>query len=154
MELLAGIVEHFERPALALLVPLVLVLLYLLERWRRRPVALVVADLALFETTPEIESEAKARRRRLVVRWLLKAAAAVALGLAAAGPWVEASAEGVVHVDLVLDRGLSSATVEAGGRTRLELSREHLLSVLERLRPDDRARVHAPMHRQPQPQPQ
>lgn len=132
----------FATPLLLPLGPLAVLALWLLERWRQRPVRLVVADVALFELTPEVEAEARARRQRVGLRFLLVAGAALALGLAAAGPRGPRPEDGPVVVDLVLDRGVTSGVAEADGVTRLEQHRRHLRRVLEALRADDRARVH------------
>src|SRR5690606_22783656 len=74
------------QPWLLLLGPLAVLLLWLLERWRLRPLALVVADVTLFAPSPEAAAEARARRRHASWRWLLRAAAALLLALAAAAP--------------------------------------------------------------------
>ncbi|MCO5170338.1 MAG: BatA domain-containing protein [Planctomycetes bacterium] len=134
--------DAFAHPALLPLGPLAVLVLWLLERWRQRPVRLVVADVGLFETTPEVEAAARARRRRLGLRFLLLALAALALGLAAAGPRGPRPAAGPLVVDLVLDRGVTSGVIEEDGASRLEHHRRHLRRALDALGPDDRARVH------------
>lgn len=128
-------------PWLAALGPAVAVALWLLERWRRRPIRVVVADLALFEPSPEAAAEARARRRHADLALALRALAALLLGLAAAGPRAAWGPPGPVAVDLVLDRGLSSG-FRAGEGTRLDLHRGRLAAVLERLRPGDEVRLH------------
>lgn len=134
--------DAFAHPALLPLGPLAVVLLWLLERWRQRPVRLVVADVGLFEPTPEVEAEARARRRRVGLRFLLLAGAALALGLAAAGPRGPRPPDGPLLVDVLLDRGVASGALERDGATRLEHHRRHLRPALDALRPDDRVRVH------------
>lgn len=134
--------DAFAHPALLPLGPLAVLLLWLLERWRRRPVRLVVADVGLFEPTPEVEAAARARRRRVSLRFMLLAAAALALGLAAAGPRGPRPAAGPLLVDVVLDRGVASGALERDGATRLEHHRRHLRPALDLLRVDDRVRVH------------
>lgn len=132
----------FAQPLLLLVGPAALVALWLLERWRRRPIEVVVADLDLFEATPEVEAEASARRRRVGVAWLLRALAAAALSLAAAGLRLPPGPGGPVTVDLVLDRGVTSAARGPGAGTRLDRHRAHLEAVLDRLGPADRVRLH------------
>ncbi|MBX3470531.1 MAG: BatA domain-containing protein [Planctomycetes bacterium] len=134
--------DAFAHPALLPIGPLAVLLLWLLERWRQRPVRVVVADVGLFSTTPEVEAEARARRRRLGARFVVVALAALSLGLAAAGPRGPRPAAGPLVVDLVLDRGVTSGVVEADGATRLEHHRRHLRRAVDALGPDDRARVH------------
>lgn len=131
----------FADPLLLLAAPVALLLLWLLERLRRRPVELVVADLTLFASTPEVEAAARARRRRLGLRWLLLALAALSLSAAAAGPSAGGPASGPLVVDLVLDAGVTSGARDGAG-TRLDRHRAALEAVLDRLRPDDRVRVH------------
>ncbi len=131
----------FADPLLLLAAPVALVLLWLLERLRRRPVELVVADLTLFAPTPEVEAAARSRRRQLGLRLLLLALAALLLSVAAAGPSVEPAADGPLVVDLVLDAGITSGARDGAG-TRLDQHRLALEAVLDRLRPDDRVRVH------------
>lgn len=135
-------VDALAHPALLPIGPLAVLLLWLLERWRQRPVRVVVADVGLFSTTPEVEAEARARRRRLGARFVFVALAALSLGLAAAGPHGPRPAAGPLVVDLVLDRGVTSGVVEADGATRLEHHRRHLRRALDVLGPYDRARVH------------
>jgi hypothetical protein len=132
----------FAQPVLLLAAPVALALLYLLERWRRRPLVVVVADLALFEPTPGCEAEARARRRRVGLRWLLRALAAVLLATGAAGARLPGSDGGPVLVHLVLDRGVSAGLATPDGGTLLDVRRQHLLAVLDHLQPDDRVRVH------------
>lgn len=134
--------DAFATPLLLPLGPLAVLLLWLLERWRQRPVRVVVADVGLFALTPEVEAEARARRRRVGLRFLLLALAALLLGLAAAGPRGPRPPDGPVVVDLVLDRGVTSGVIEADGATRLEHHRRALRAALDALRKDDRARVH------------
>lgn len=132
----------FGHPWLLLLAPPVLAVLYLLERWRRRPVEVRVADLGLFAEVGEVLVDARARRRRLSRRWLARALAALLLIAAAAGARAPGGGRGPVTVDLVLDAGVSAGVHEREG-TRLELHRRHLEAVLSRLHADDRVRVHA-----------
>ncbi len=117
-------------------------LLWLLERWRLRPLEVAVADVTLFAPSPAAEAEARAQRRRVGCRWLLRAAAALALAAAAADPRVALGPPGPVRVDVVLDRGLASATLEGGGARRIDLHRRHLDDALGRLRDDDAVRLH------------
>lgn len=134
-----GSIAH---PLALALGPLAVLLLWLLERWRRRPPRLVVADPALFEPDAEVEAQARARRRRAGARWLLRAGAALLLALAAAGPRLPDGAGGALTVDLVLDRGLTADARDAAGRPRLDERRAALADVLARLREDDRVRLH------------
>jgi hypothetical protein len=133
--------EWFAQPLLLLLGPAAVLLLHLLERWRRRPLTLVVADLTLFEVTPEVEQAAASHRRRASQRFLLRAAAALALAAGVAGARWPGGSPGALTVDLVLDRGVSAGALQGAG-TRLDAHREHLRAVLQRLRPDDRVRLH------------
>ena len=98
--------EWFAQPLLLLLAPVAVALLLLFERWRRRPLTLVVADLGLFEVTPEVTRAAAQQRRRLSQRVWLRIAAALALTMAIAGLQRPAGAAGPVTVDLLVDRGL------------------------------------------------
>jgi len=131
----------FADPLLLLAAPVALLLLWLLERLRRRPVELVVADLTLFASTPEVEAAARSRRRQLGLRLLLLALAALLLCVAAAGPSPDPGAAGPLVIDLVLDAGITSGARDGSG-TRLDQHRLALEAVLDRLRPDDRVRVH------------
>lgn len=131
----------FADPLLLLAAPVALLLLWLLERLRRRPVELVVADLTLFARTPEVEAAARARRRRLGLRLLLLALAAASLSVAAAGPSGPRAPDGPLALDLVLDAGVTSGARDGAG-TRLDLHRAALEALLDGLRPDDRVRVH------------
>lgn len=131
-----------DHPLLLALGPLAVALLLLLERLRRRPLEVVVADLTLFRPTPGAEREARAARRRASLRVILLALAALALAAAAAGPRGPAPPAGPLEVDLVLDRGPGSAVVGPDGARVLDRRRAHLLAALGRLREGDRARVH------------
>ena len=132
----------FAHPLALALGPLAVLLLWLLERWRRRPPRLVVADPALFEPDAEVEAEARTRRRRAGARWLLRAGAALLMALAAAGPRLPGGAGGPLLVDLVLDRGPLADARDPQGAPRLAARRAALEQVLARLRPDDRVRLH------------
>lgn len=132
----------FDRPAALALAPLAVLLLWLLERWRRRAPRVVVADLALFPPDPQVQEEARARRRSAGLRWLLRAAAAASLALAAAGARLSPGPGGPLLLDLVIDRGLSGDVRGADGVARLQRRRAALEQALDRLRPDDRVRLH------------
>ncbi|MGE0711877.1 MAG: BatA domain-containing protein [Planctomycetota bacterium] len=129
-------------PWLLLALPLAGLLLYLLERWRRRPLRVVVADLALFRATPESEAEARATRRRLERRFWLRLLAAALLSLALADPRAAFGPPGPLELDLVLERGLAAGARAADGRERVAGLAAELARVLEDLRPDDRVRLH------------
>jgi hypothetical protein len=134
---------HFSHPWLLVAFPLAALLLYLFERWRRRPQRVVVADLELFQPTPAAEEEARSQRRRLAWRFWLRLAAAALLCLALADLRARVGPPGALEVDLVLERGVASSAKDANGRSRLDHYREQLAWVLDALRPDDRVRVHA-----------
>ena len=132
----------FAAPWVLLAFPCLALALWLLERWRRRPLALLVADAELFRPDAQSEREARAARRQLALRFWLRLAALALLCLAAAAPRQARGARGALVLDLVCDRGLSSGAREPSGATPLEAHRAELAQVLERLRPEDRVRLH------------
>lgn len=133
---------ELERPLALLLGPLAALVLWLLERWRRRPPRVVVADLALFQDDPDVQAEARSSRRRAGARWLLRGAAALLLAGAIAGPRLQRGPGGPLLLDLVLDRGLDSDLRDEGGRPRLTTRVAALEQVLDRLGREDRVRLH------------
>jgi len=125
-------------PLWLLLAPLAWGALWLLERWRRQPLRLVVADLGLFAGEAGDAPPPRAARRPSESFWW-RAAACGALALAAAGPqWTR---EGRLDVDLVLDRGIESG-FRVDGATSLDWHRSELLRVVDALRGDDRVHLH------------
>ena len=129
-------------PWLLLAFPCFAFALWLLERWRRRPLALRVADLALFQREAASETEARAARRRLALSLWLRLLALALLTLGWAEPRLASGPGGALAVDLVCDRGLSSGASARSGASALETHRAELRRVLARLRPDDRVRLH------------
>ncbi|MEZ6187809.1 MAG: hypothetical protein R3F62_22720 [Planctomycetota bacterium] len=124
-------------PGWLLLAPLAWAILWLLERWRRRPLRVVVADLSLFPETAGTSAAPRASRRPSRAFWW-RVAACGALALAAAGP--RSTQRGRLDVDLVCDRGLESGFVVDGQRV-LDWERAQLERVLARLEPRDRVHL-------------
>ena len=94
------------QPIFLLAFPLALVLIFVLERWRRRPVLLEVADVSLFVVSPEAEAEARAQIQRLSQAFWFRVAAAAAFSFALSAPRLTVGPKGALEVDLVLERGL------------------------------------------------
>jgi hypothetical protein len=131
-----------ERPLLALALALgALIVLYVLDRLRRRPVLLLVASLELFRKTAETESAAEATSKRAWRDLVLKGLASLALALAAGGPELAHGRSAGRRVRVLLDRSASMAAREPAG-TRLDLARAELGRVLEALGDDDLVELH------------
>jgi len=123
--------------------PVLAIALWLLERWRRQPLVLVVADLELFTPGAASEEEARAAERRLSWRFWSRLLALTLLVTAASGPRIAVGPRGSLVVEAVLSRGLSaSAQGEGTSEAHLDRTRAALREVVERLRSDDRVRLH------------
>jgi hypothetical protein len=131
-----------ERPWLALGTAIAaVVLLWILDRLRRRPVVLLVASLDLFPETAERARDSERQKKRAWRDLLLRMLAALALALAAGGPSLEHGRSRGRLVRVLLDRSASMAAKEASG-TRLELARAELARALGALASDDRVELH------------
>lgn len=130
-------------PWLLIALPVLGVALWLLERWRREPLVLVVADLELFAPQAASREEARAAERRSSWRFWSRLLALLFLVLAASGPRVSIGPPGALVVEVVLSRGLSaSAKPEGAESSHLDHQVTALRGVVEGLRPDDRVRLH------------
>src|SRR5574337_1035307 len=114
-----------------------LVLLYLLERWRRR---IVVPSLLLWDMVPE--DRLRARRFRPDLLFLLQLLLLSALIVGLARPYLRNSAAGPPPARriLVLDTSASMQARE-GHSTRFEQARDEALRVLGDLRSEDEVMV-------------
>ena len=117
--------------------------LWLLERWRRQPLVLVVAELELFAPGTASRDEARAAERRLSWRFWCRLLALALLVFTGSGPRVAVGPRGSLVVEAVLSRGLS-ASARGGGTSEphLEHTRVALRTLVESLRPDDGVRLH------------
>ncbi|MHC4939712.1 MAG: BatA domain-containing protein [Planctomycetota bacterium] len=121
----------------ALLGLLLIPVLILLERWRRRPRAMVWPSLLLWRTIGPGEAK---RQRRIEPLLLLECLAVALLSLAAAGPTFAAgNAPRVVVVHL--DTSPRMQAKLADGRTALEATRDELDRVRAALAPADEWRL-------------
>ncbi|HZU97202.1 MAG TPA: BatA domain-containing protein, partial [Planctomycetota bacterium] len=131
-----------ERPWLALGTGIAaILLLWILDRLRRRPVVLLVASLDLFPENAERARDSERQKKRAWRDLLLRMLAALALALAAGGPSLEHGRSRGRLVRVLLDRSASMAAKEASG-TRLELARAELARALANLSSDDRVELH------------
>jgi aerotolerance regulator-like protein len=130
-------------PWILIALPFLGLALWLLERWRRQPLVLVVADLELFAPSAASEEEAQAAERRLSWRFWARFLALALLVLAASGPRVAIGPRGALVIEVVFSRGLSASALPAGAsESHLARHRAALRGVVESLRPDDRVRLH------------
>jgi hypothetical protein len=112
-----------------------------LWRWRRREMS--VASLLLWREVAALARRAPRSQRRRLLDPLVALRVAVALAVAAAlcAPvWLH-RVPLVRRVVIVADRSASMATRQPDGRTRWEVCREELLSLLGRLGASDRASI-------------
>ncbi len=131
-----------ERPYLALGAAVVaVVVLYILDRLRRRPVVLLVASLELFPKSVEAESQADESKKRAWRDLILRALAACLLALAAGGPRLAQGSSAGRRVRVLLDRS-ASMDAKDQGTTRLELARAELARALEKLASVDEVELH------------
>lgn len=131
-----------ESPRLALVVGVgALVVLFLLDRLRRRPVVLLVASLELFPRNAEVESQAEKTKSRAWRDLILRGLAALLLALAAGGPRLANVRSAGRRVRVLIDRSASMEAVDQG-TTRLELARAELARALSALAPEDEVELH------------
>ena len=109
----------------------------LIALWRARRQDVPVPSLMLWERLAERVADAgRKRRTTLDAAVVLAAAAALFLGLAAAGPMLLRAAPGGRSVLLVMDRSASMQALQ-GGLTRWELARREAGSLLGELAASD-----------------
>ncbi|MBX3436637.1 MAG: BatA and WFA domain-containing protein [Planctomycetaceae bacterium] len=129
-----GITAPLAAWLFALLVPLVV--FYFLKLQRPR---LEIPSLALWRSVIEdqrVNSPFQKFKRNLLL--LLQAAVLCLLALAAMQPFIRGGAERATYLPILIDCSASMAATDADGRTRLDLAKSEVRTIIDNLLPDQR----------------